>query len=221
MTAAPLRPSRLTRPFALSLLLQIPVTVLLLFLLLIATVFGPLFYIIAIAAAFWCIRKRYYFQAFICIFGVPLSASLFAIIGYLHGSATFHYMGLPSMAFLNVDPEYRCEQVTGGCIVHDTEWLTDDPHNLTLQFLIHTFGPQRASAPALIRQKPKPIVLSLRPNRFPSNPSLLTDSPLATPASAFRTDSAVACSTTGSKSTPLPKCASKALIKQSWDPSPA
>jgi hypothetical protein len=126
-------------------LAQLGMAGLLLFLMLIGTVFGPLYYLLAIAGAGWFVYKRYYIQAIVCLFGVSAFAVALAVGSYLHGSARFEYMGLPNMEFFNVDPVYRCGHDTGGCLVKGTEWLTQEPNNFVLRHLINYFGPQRGS----------------------------------------------------------------------------
>jgi len=111
----------------------------------VASSFGPFLYLalaILVALLVW---TRNHFEAFICVFGLPLLAMVLAIGGYFRGSAKLQYMGLPHLEFFSIDPVYRCSNSTGGCLVSGNEWITEEPYNLTVETLISVFGPQRGS----------------------------------------------------------------------------
>jgi hypothetical protein len=126
-------------------LAHLGLTFLLLVVLLIASAFGAIYYVVVPALVVLTLCKRYYFEAFVCVLGPSVMASAFAVANYVSGSGKLGYMGLPHMDFFNIDPVYRCGRVTGGCLVNGNEWITEEPYNLTLQSLISLFGPQRGS----------------------------------------------------------------------------
>jgi hypothetical protein len=146
MTTVPLaNPPRPVKKSIASILAHLGISLFLLILIIFATALGPFYYLILAGIVVWTIWLRYYLEAFISVFGLPLLASAFAVATYLTGSGKFHYMGLPHMESFNIDPVYRCGSDTGGCIVNGNEWITEDPYNFTLQALITVFGPERGS----------------------------------------------------------------------------
>ncbi|MBL8826734.1 MAG: hypothetical protein JNM18_07080 [Planctomycetaceae bacterium] len=63
-----------------------------------------------------------------------------AVLDYQTGDVHLRYSGLPGTEFFNIDPVYRCENVTYGCVVSGNEWVYQDPYNAAARFLITQFG---------------------------------------------------------------------------------
>jgi hypothetical protein len=146
MTTIPLTsPATSTKKRLSSFLFHLGLSILLLILTAIATALGPFYYLVVMAFLIWAVWKRYYFQAFVSVFGLYALASLFAVLGYFTGTGKLQYMGLPHMEFFNIDPDYRCGCETGGCLDSRNDWIPGDPYNSTLRALISVFGPERGS----------------------------------------------------------------------------
>ncbi|HEY1687211.1 MAG TPA: hypothetical protein VGG19_20795 [Tepidisphaeraceae bacterium] len=120
-------------------------SILILVTLLIANIFGPIYYLVAIVLCLLSLWARCYFEAFVSLFGPASLAVLSATVAYFLGTAKFQYMGLPNVEFFNIDPTYRCGRATGGCLGSGNEWLTELPYNLTIMSLVTVFGPERGS----------------------------------------------------------------------------
>lgn len=92
-------------------------------------------------------RKKSFVYAFILspLVVVPLFSTLIAIAGYYDGTAKLRYVGLPSLEFFNLDPKYRINKATSGCLVDGGEFLENEPNNATLKWMINTFGYMKGS----------------------------------------------------------------------------
>lgn len=67
------------------------------------------------------------------------------VVDYARGKARLRRMGLPSFSFFNIDPVYRIERATGGCVVCGGEWIRHKPYNLAVTMLLKTLGPMPGS----------------------------------------------------------------------------
>jgi hypothetical protein len=119
--------------------------ILLLVILLFATITGPYYYLVVLALVSLALWRKRFIEAMVCLVGLPAFAVASGVILYISGSAKFHYMGLPHMEFYNIDPDYRCGNETGGCLVNGNEWISEDPYNFTVKAMISAFGPERGS----------------------------------------------------------------------------
>ena len=101
--------------------------------------------IMATGVVFNLLQRRFVHIAVILIISPFALSYAQGVIDYLDGSARIRGMGLPSTESLNVDPVYRCERSTGGCVVSGNEWIFQDPYNGVVRFMISTFGPMKGS----------------------------------------------------------------------------
>jgi hypothetical protein len=63
------------------------------------------------------------------------------IVDYANGQARLRTMGGPWHPELeNLDPKWRCQWQSGGCVVHGHEWMHHEPYNFAVQSMIATFG---------------------------------------------------------------------------------
>lgn len=105
---------------------------------------GPLsfsFPLFAITFVIWCALKGYWLIALIFPCLLPTSFSAYqALRDYRTGDVLLRYSGLPDTTFFNIDPDYRCENTTCGCVVNGAEWVYQAPYNVTAKYLISSFG---------------------------------------------------------------------------------
>jgi hypothetical protein len=105
-------------------------------------------YPLALLAAIRCAFRRKWgataLLAALCVSPFGFHAA-WGAVDYMHGTARLRYMGLPGTTFHNIDPEYRCERSSGGCVVGVTDGVTNGCYNAAVKSLIRTFGPMRGS----------------------------------------------------------------------------
>jgi hypothetical protein len=89
--------------------------------------------------------KRWVSTAFAALFSPFAYSALIAGCDYSCGTARLRAMGLPGTEFHNVDPEWRCERVTGGCVVRGNEWVHEVPYNTVVKALIRILGPMKGA----------------------------------------------------------------------------
>jgi hypothetical protein len=115
----------------------------------VAVFFGPLSMlaipIILAAAIVYVRRKRFVSFALILVLTPFTVFSTLGVVDYARGTARIARSGLPSTRFGNVDPVYRHERASRGCLVYGNEWVFDSTYSATVFTLIKTIGPMRGS----------------------------------------------------------------------------
>jgi hypothetical protein len=104
----------------------------------------PILITIGIALYFLGTRRWLAFAVLVLLSPVTL-AFILGAVQYGLGTADLRYMGLPDTEFNNLDTDYRCPRVTGGCLVNGGEFLVQEPHNAAVMLLINLMGPMRGS----------------------------------------------------------------------------
>lgn len=125
------------------------ITVTLLLLCYVCAMLGPLSWLIPLLLAwgfFITVFRRCWLPGIVLAMANPLSAFwIYGAADYAKGAPTLRGMGLPSTEFSNVDPETRCFQTSGGCLIRGNEWVFLEPHNHALRTLCSIFGPPSRS----------------------------------------------------------------------------
>ncbi len=105
-----------------------------------------LFPLVLITSVSGSLFQRRFGGAMLVFLLSPLSLPfLFGVSDYFKGKARLQTMGLPSLRFFSVDRTYRCEWVTGGCLVNGTQWIHEIPNNFAVKTCIRLLGPQKGS----------------------------------------------------------------------------
>ncbi len=91
-------------------------------------------------------RRRWFAVAAIVLLSPVVFLLGRGVYEYTRGTAHLQYMGLPKTESGNIDPVYRCERLTGGCVLRrGDEDFVQSIHNLSVCAMIRLFGPMRGS----------------------------------------------------------------------------
>lgn len=91
------------------------------------------------------LKKRYVSAAAVLVLTPITFVASQGVVDYARGTARLRFVGLPRVSSFNVDPVYRCQRESLGCLAYGNEWLRVGAYNLVVKTLIRTFGPLRGA----------------------------------------------------------------------------
>lgn len=107
----------------------------------VAYVFGAAVMVLVVAGACVNVVRRRWISALAILVLTPQAYySGEAVSDYLHDEGRLRDHGLPGIESNNTHPVYRCEMAVGGCLVDGHTELEDIFYNMTLEWLIRSFG---------------------------------------------------------------------------------